>query len=56
MKVEFAAQIKQIKMTIDAAGDKGGSVTFIFRDEKKTLEKLNAAMKMDSEVKVMVEG
>ena len=54
--VKFAAQIKRIQMTIDACGDKGGKVEFIFRDEGQTLEKLNGLMKMDSEVKVTVEG
>jgi hypothetical protein len=43
-------------MTIDACGDKGGKVEFIFRDEGQTLERLNGLMRMDSEVKVTVEG
>jgi hypothetical protein len=54
--VHFAAQIKRIQMTIDACGDKGGKVEFIFRDEGQTLEKLNGLMKMDSEVTVTVKG
>jgi hypothetical protein len=54
--VKFAAQIKRIQMTIDACGDKGGKVEFIFRDEGQTLERLNGLMRMDSEVKVTVEG
>lgn len=54
--VRFAAQIKRIQMTIDVCGDKGGEIKLVFRDEHKTLEKLNGLMKMDSEVTVMVEG
>lgn len=52
--VTFAAQIKQIQMTIDACGDKGGKVVLVFRDENETLERLNALMRMDSEVTVTV--
>jgi ABC-type branched-subunit amino acid transport system substrate-binding protein len=53
--VKFAAQIKRIQMTIDACGDKGGKVEFIFRDEGQTLERLNGLMKMDSECVVIVQ-
>jgi hypothetical protein len=54
MEVTFPAQIKKIQMTIDVCGDKGGKVEFIFRDEGKTLERLNSLMKMDTEVEVTV--
>jgi hypothetical protein len=56
MKIEFAAQIKKIQMVIDAGGDKGGKVDFIFRDDGKTFETLNKIMKSDSECTVTVAG
>jgi hypothetical protein len=55
MKVVFDAQIKKIQMLIDVCGDKGGKAELVFRDEKRTLEKLNKLMRNDREVKVTIE-
>ena len=54
MKIKFQAQIKRLQMVIDACGDKGGKVDLVFRDEGKTLEKLNDLMKSDSEITVEI--
>lgn len=56
MSVEFMAQIKQIQMTIDACGDKGGKLVLVFRDENETLENLNKLMRMDEEVIVGIKA
>jgi hypothetical protein len=53
--VAFVGQLKHMKMTIDAAGDKGGEISIIYRDEKDYWGKLNEVMKTNDEIYVVIQ-
>jgi len=55
MKVQFSALIQKLEARIDPSGDKIGKLTLGFRDERKTLGKLDDLFRKNQEVRVTVE-